>query len=186
VPRSVANGNGTYSVALSPEAAGSVAGGDPWAGSPLPAWEGASLVIVGAGDDTVAIYDRKLSGRTFQGNPGLEYDLVLPAGAAGSDSAWLHSIGADGQKGESLEIMRPAAHEITTVNDVAVAGPGSPGREGDWNGNAAAPLGQLWDDTGHDVTTALQAGPASRLRVRIKASGPGSDCLVPVANVVRF
>jgi hypothetical protein len=186
VPRSIANGNGTYSVALNADAGGSTAGGDPWAGSPLPAWEGASLVVVGTGSDKVAIYDRKLAGKTFHGDPGLRYDLLLPTGAAGSSRALFHSIGADGQRGESLEAIPPAAREVTTVNGVAVAGPGSAGRNGDWNGDAAAPLGQLWDDTGHDITDALQAGGAAQLRIRITASGPGSDCLVPVANVVSF
>jgi hypothetical protein len=110
----------------------------------------------------------------------------LPAAGANSPRAQLHSIGADGQRGESLETIPPVAREVTTVNGQKLAGPGSPGRSGDWNGTIAAPLGQLWDDTAHDVTQALQAGDAARLRVRITASGIGTDCVVPVANVVSF
>src|SRR5262249_13049555 len=67
VPSAVANGNGVYRVTISSAkgTAGSTDGADPWKEIKLPLWEGASLVLVGTGAGTVAIYDQGLAGQTF-------------------------------------------------------------------------------------------------------------------------
>ena len=75
------------------------------------------------------------------------------------------------------------AKETTTINGLAVAGPGSAYNDSDWNGSAGYPLPQLWDDTGHNVTAASPRG-TTRLNVTFKTNSATPDCLTPVANVV--
>jgi len=68
---------------------------------------------------------------------------------------------------------------------VHIAGPGSNFNDGDWNGSSARPLPQLWDDVGHDITTATKAGTTS-LAVSIGNGGKiPYDCMTPVANDVQ-
>ncbi|MCI0734944.1 MAG: hypothetical protein L0Y50_01480 [Beijerinckiaceae bacterium] len=187
VPLSVANGNGTYVVVLN-GASGLTGGQDPWdpvAGVKFPLFEGASLVIIGTGESTVAIYDKGLSGRTFFSNPGISYSLPLPATVAG-EPVLFDNIGADGQHGESRSDIASTSREVTTINGIKIAGPGSPANDSDWNGSSGFPLPQLWDDTGHDITAAAKAG-TTKLNVSISAPpAKGNDCLTPVANVVSF
>ena len=183
VPLSIANGNGSYQVTLLPGASGSTAGGDPWVGTPvLPLFEGASLAIVGKGSGTVAVYDEKLAGHTFDSNPGLSYTLTLPAAAPGKATLF-DNIGADGQHGASRTAVQSVSEKYTTINSVAIAGPGSQYVDGDWNGSAGLPLPQLWDDTGHDITAAVAKGTKS-LAISFSASGTKFDCLTTVANLV--
>jgi len=187
VPITVATGNGVYQVTLLAGASGSTAGGDPWVGTPIfPLMEGASLVIIGTGTGTqrVVIYDQGLSGMTFQGNTGFSYSLLLPIAASGKLTLF-ESIGADGQQGVSRLAVKTAANETTVINGVHIAGPGSNFNDGDWNGSSARPLPQLWDDVGHDITTATKAGTTS-LAVSIGNGGKiPYDCMTPVANVVQ-
>lgn len=193
VPPSVATGNGSYTVFL-PGATGLTGGEDPWAGPDVfPLFEGASLVIVGTGVSTVALYDNKdpsdpkqgISGKTFNADPGISYKLVLPVPVSGGPVLF-DTIAADGQRGKSRADIGPVSREVTTINGIKIAGPGSPANDSDWNGNAGLPLPQLWDDTGHDITAAAKAS-TTQLNVSISAApGIDNDCVTPVANVVSF
>jgi hypothetical protein len=179
IPLTVATGNGLYKVTLKSGASGTTNGADPWVAGNLPLFEGASIVLVGAGTGNVAVYDSGLSGATF--NTSLSYSLILPATATGALTLW-DNIGADGQQGKSRTSL--FAKETTTINGHAVAGPGSAYNDSDWNGSAGYPLPQLWDDTGHNVTAASPSG-TTRLNVTFKTNNSTTpDCLTPVANVV--
>ncbi len=183
VPTSIANGNGTYFVVLQKGASGEIFGDDPWVKSTLPLFEGASLVVVGSGKSTVAIFDKGLAGDTFDGNPGITYSLKLPISAPGN-SALYDNIGADGQLGASRAAATGDSEERTAINGHLVAGSGSAAHDGDWNGSSGYPLPQLWDDTGHDITSVVTAGTTT-LNFSINNGSQGSfDCLTPVANVV--
>jgi hypothetical protein len=181
IPLSIATGNGLYIVRLKPGANGSTAGGSPWAvpEPPLPLFEGASIVIVGTGTARVAIYDLGLAGKMFFDQ--LSYKLNLPVTVVGSSEVLLHTIGADGQIGSGVKATAAIAGEVTTLNGVKIAGPGSPA-PGDWNGSIASPLPQLWDNVTHDVTTAAKANAATtQMTFGVKAL---NDCVVSVANVM--
>jgi hypothetical protein len=179
IPLTVATGNGLYKVTLKSGASGTTNGADPWVAGNLPLFEGASIVLVGAGTGNVAVYDSGLSGATF--NTSLSYSLILPTTATGALTLW-DNIGADGQQGKSRTSL--FAKETTTINGHAVAGPGSAYNDSDWNGSAGYPLPQLWDDTGHNVTAASPSG-TTRLNVTFKTNNSTTpDCLTPVANVV--
>ncbi len=182
VPLSIATGNGSYKVNILPGAGGSTNGADPWVSAVLPLFEGASIVLVGSGSGTVAIYDSGLAGHTFAGFPGLSYTLRLLVPAPGTQTLF-DNIGADGQHGSSRKAVVTLADEVTTINSVRIAGPGSSYVDSDWNGSSGFPLPQLWDDTGHDITAATPRGTTS-LNVAIKGSGSPYDCLTTVANVV--
>jgi hypothetical protein len=186
VPLAVANGNGLYQITLLPGASGTTNGADPWLVYPAPLMEGASLVMVGTGPagQRVAIYDSGLAGATFHGDTGLEYSLTLPAATKGTLTIW-NNIGADGQVGTSLLAKPGNADEITTVNGVHVAGPGSTGIDSDWNGSSAKPLPMLWDDTAHDITSAAPKGTTSlNIEFYITGSTATVDCMTTVANIV--
>ena len=179
IPLTVATGNGSYQVTLNAGASGTTNGTDPWVGGNLPLFEGASIVLVGTGTGQVALYDSGLSGSTF--NSSLTYTLLLPATATGALTLW-DNIGADGQQGKSRSSS--VAKEKTTINGVAVAGPGSAYNDSDWNGSAGSPLPQLWDDTGHNITAATKSGTTS-LNITFNTNdGTTPDCLTAVANVV--
>lgn len=179
VPLNVASGNGTYQVGLATGASGQTDGADPWSSSALPLMEGVSLVLIGTGTGSVDIFDKGLSGKTFGVTPGdtLSYSLSLSA-AARSSTRW-DNIGADGQWGSSVSANAATSSETTTVNGVAVAGPGSPYNDSDWNGNAAGPLPQLWDNTAHDISSAATGLQLLPIKFTTQA-----DCLTPVANIV--
>ncbi len=186
VPTAVASGNGLYQVTLLAGASGSTAGGDPWVTTTLPLMEGASIVIVGTGPTgaKVAFYDSGLAGKTFFGRPGVSYSLTLPIKATGTRTLF-ENIGADGQHGLSRTSILGIANELTVINGIRVAGPGSTYNDSDWNGNAATPLPQLWDDTGHDIT-ATTPNQTSVLNVSISNQSQSRfDCMTPVANIVQ-
>jgi hypothetical protein len=179
VPHALA-GNGLYVIRPRAGSYGSGSGQSPWSASPLPLFEGASLVLIGGGQATVAIYDTRLAGREFFGQ--LSYRLNLPISVATATEVLYHTIGADGQIGVGIEADPQTAGEITLINNQRVAGPGSPAASSDWNGMAAAPLPQLWDDVTHDVTTAAKAGSVKTV-LPVVINAP-DDCIVPVANIV--
>jgi len=178
VPLSVATGNGLYKITLKAGASGTINGIDPWVGGALPLFEGVSIVMVGTGTGNVAVYDSGLAGATF--HTSLSYSLILPTTATGALTLW-DNIGADGQQGKSRTSL--FAKETTTINGHVVAGPGSTYNDSDWNGSAGYPLPQLWDDTGHDITTATPSG-TTQLNITFKTNSSTPDCLTPVANVV--
>lgn len=187
VPTTVATGNGLYKVTLLAGAGGSTAGGDPWVGTPaLPLMEGASIVIVGTGTSTqrVVLFDKGIAGKTFHGNPGISYSLTLPVATTGTLTLF-DSIGADGQHGASRLAETGLSDESTVINDVYIAGPFSLNNDSDWNGSSGEPLPQLWDDVGHDITSATPKG-TKVLDVIIANEGESTyDCMTPVANVVQ-
>jgi len=182
VPLSVASGNGSYEVGFMPGATGSTAGEDPWAGGAAPWGEGASLVIFYPGAGTTSVYDVGLAGTSFLSAPGLTYKLLLPSAAPGSFTLW-DEIGADGQHGASRTSTLSVSNEVTKVNGVVVAGPGSTYVDGDWNGEDSTPLPSLWDTAGHEIDAAVPAGTTS-LTVHIASTGSPVDCLTTVVNLV--
>ncbi len=179
IPLSLATGNGLYLIQLKPGANGSTAGQSPWIASVPPLFEGLSIVLVGTGTSTVAVYDTTLAGKMFFDL--FAYKLRVPVTMAGASEVLFHNIGADGQTGVGVDDVAATAGEITSLNGRAIAGPGSPAGSGDWNGGVAAPLPQLWDNTTHDITDAAHSGPGLVLSFIIKAP---DDCLVSVANIV--
>lgn len=186
VPTTVAIGNGSHLVTLPAGVPGATDGSDPRAGSPMPAYEGASLVVIqDAGADTVALYDADFAGRTFTGNGGPAVDLALPGAIAGSDHRMrMHLIGADGQDGGGgLAIRADMSGETTSVNGIPVGGPGSARNDSDWNGSAGQPQTKLWDNRAADVTHGKVPG-GRRLALAFGQPG-GTDCLTPVAVAVQ-
>ena len=180
IPLSLASGNGLYLILLRPGANESTAGESPWEASDPPLFEGVSIVLVGSGNSTVTVYDRGFAGEMFFGD--LLYRLNSPVSVANAREVVLHNIGGDGQTGVGVRDIAATAGEVTTLNGRRIAGPGSPAGSGDWNGNVAAPLPQLWDTTAHEVTAAAKAGSTPTiLPFTIKAP---DDCLVTVANVL--
>lgn len=178
VPVGVASGNGTYLIKLLPGASGITDGEDPWNGNTVfPLFEGVSLVIIGNGTHTVSVFDG-IAGMTSIGTP-VAYTLNLINPTNGGTVLW-DNIGADGQVGTS-RTANTAAVETTMINGVPIAGPGigAIDSDSDWNGSAAFPLPQLWDDTGHDITAAAPAGTAA-LNVFFTSQ---SDCWNTVVNV---
>jgi hypothetical protein len=172
VPLSVADGNGTYVVTLNANAAGATAGQDPWVTSPIPNFEGVSLVIVGTGNGRVALYDRGLAGKTFTARNRQTYSLVLPIDVSRATAVEFHTIQADGQRGVGRRAVAKTADEITVMRDVVIAGPGSQLGDGHWNGGTAAPLPQLWDE-----------GPAARsASASIPPTATTVSCRSPTAS----
>ncbi|MBI3477983.1 MAG: hypothetical protein HY010_19795 [Acidobacteria bacterium] len=186
IPAAVATGNGLYQVTLLAGAGGRTDGADPF-DLPIvnPLWEGASIVMVGAGTGLVSIYDRGgLAGNTFVPSVPFNYTLALPVMA--TRFTYMDNIGADGQHDQSRSrtAVREESNETTNVNGLAIAGIGAEYVDSDWNGSSGLPVPGLWDDTGHDITTAALG--AGALNITIFNSGPtATDCLVTVANVVR-
>jgi len=180
VPVSVASGNGNYFARTLPGASGLTDGEDPWDGNVVfQLAEGASLVIVSTGSHTVSLYDTGISGLTSIGTP-VEYVLNLPVATSGGTVLW-DNFGSDGQVGTS-RTATTSAQETTTINGFPIAGPGinAVDSDSDWNGSAAFPLPQLWDDTGHDITG---AAPGGNTTLDVLFTSP-SDCWNVVGNVV--
>jgi hypothetical protein len=165
-------------------AAGTTDGSDPFVAIVDPLWEGASIVMIGAGTGTVSLFDQGLAGITFVPNFPFAYTLVLPM--AGGPSTILDNIGADGQHsiGPSRVPVWLETDETTSVNGVLIAGFGSQYMDSDWNGSSGLPVPELWDDTGHDITNAAQGNFNLNIEI-FNSGGNASDCLVTVANVVR-
>jgi hypothetical protein len=183
MPLTNGDGSGSYQVTLTSQQSALNTGEDPWAGNPVfPAAEGASLVMIGPGASTVQLYDTQIpAGTTF--HTSYSYALTLPAAATGTSTLW-DSIGADGQLGVSRAATQGAG-KTTRINGVIVAGPGGLDPDGDLDGSSGWPLPQLWDDTGHDITTVTPSGTTA-LKVTIAARPHVShpDCVTTIANVV--
>jgi hypothetical protein len=179
VPTTIANGNGLYSIVLRPGANATTNGVSPWLTSNPPLFEGASLVIIGTGSARVSVYDVGLAGRMFFDTLSYQLNTISVANAT---EVLFHSIGADGQIGVDTLAYSATAGEITYLNSRRIAGPGSPANDGDWNGAAAGPLPQLWDNTTHDVTSQARAGSTPPI-LPFFVYAP-DDCLVTVANVL--
>jgi hypothetical protein len=181
----VATGNGSYQLTILPGGTGLANGANPWA-APIvtPAWEGASLVLIGPGTGAVSIFDAGLAGRTFVAP--FTYSLNLPVATVAGRNLLFDNIGADGQHGFGRNDFNVGiADETTTIGVLPIAGPGSNYNDSDWNGSSGLPLPELWDDTGHDITAAAPPG-TTVLNVSITQGGGGVlDCLVPVANVLQ-
>lgn len=183
IPAAIATGNGTYKITRLAGGGGLVGGENPWAAPQvLPLWEGASIVMVGTGTQTVALYDFGLSGNTFNADGGLAYQLILPFAIAAGTEVFFDEIGADGQHGMG-RIANPAVSaETTMVQGMPIAGPGSDYNDSDWNGNAGPVIPELWDDAGHRL---IVPNATAVLNVGITNGAFGfGDCLTPVANVV--
>jgi hypothetical protein len=161
VPTSVASGNGLYKITAHATPFGLVDGEDPWDGNvKFPLFEGATLVVVGTGTDTVGLLDGQ-AGTTFIS--GYSNFYQLPATVSGTSQVLLDNFGYDGQIGTSRTIS--LSNETTNAegwpsftNNILVAGPGGETGDSDWDGSSGWPLPQLWDDTGHDITNAFVAG----------------------------
>lgn len=193
---SAGHGNGLFQITLNKGASGVTDNSDPFAvlkngkpNSPLPEMEGASLVVVGSGSGTVAIYDEGFAGQMFIASSGFGYSLTLPLNPKRASTVLFAEIGADGQLfSGDLNPDPGIANKLTTINGVPVAGTGASDPLPDWDGLVGVPLPQLWDDSEHDVTTAAAGGSAA-MAVQISggaAASGGSDCLVTVANVVEM
>ena len=177
LPTSVVTGNGNYLVQFGVGAGGLSNGADPWLGPVIPPLiEGAALVVIRKGTNTVTIFDGQ-AGITFDAMA--TYTLNLPTPTSGGTVLW-DNIGADGQLGKSRDAY--VASETTTINACQVAGPLAIGSDtdSDWNGSSGLPLPQLFDVTGHDITCAAPAGTTA-LNVVFQSQG---DCLTTIANVV--
>jgi len=178
--------NGPYAVVLNSAQSALANGADPWSAPvTFPAAEGASLVVVGTGSRKVAIYDTGLAGQSFRG--AVSYSLSLPGGVTSTPMQW-DSIVADGQTGAGR--IAGLSRETTYLNDVAIAGPGADLSRGvtdsDFDGSAAWPLPQLWDSTGHALSSSVASLGAMQLSVRVSSSGTSVDCLSPIANVTSY
>jgi hypothetical protein len=180
IPLSLANGNGLYLILLRPGANGSRKGESPWIASAPPLFEGVSIVLIGSGSATVSVYDSRLAGKMFYDN--FAYRLNAPVSVTGATEVLFHEIGADGQSGIGFASIAATAGEITRLNDRRIAGPGSPAGGGNWNGSAASPIPQLWDNNTRNVTNAAKAGASPRI-LPFTISAP-DDCLVTVANLL--
>jgi len=184
VPRSVVNGNGTYLVSPPAGVPGRVDGASPWTvmggGSPLPAYNGASIVAVfeRLGARTL-IYEDTLSGVMF--SDSLNASLYIPPAFRMGTTSYLHMINSDGQTGNSAPDDSSATAKQTRVNGVLVSGRSSPGNDSDWNGAQGGRFTQLWDNAVRNVSAAL---PASSARARVRVVNANTDCVVPVAAVL--
>jgi len=183
LPPRIATGNGHYRIEIPAGGTGSRNGEDPFVTSPAPMINGASVVIIGTGTSTVALYDAGLAGHSF--HTSLRYSLKLGQNVGSASQVLFYNIGSDGQTGESIDAFRQTSAEVTSIGDgsgVRIAGPGSEASDSDWNGGVGKPLPQLWDNTAHDITKAAEkASIGTALPVRISAP---RDCLTPVANIV--
>jgi hypothetical protein len=190
------SGNGLYEVQVAPPGVGIIDGSDPWveANSTLPQWEGASLVVVGTGTNTVNITDF-IAGTplTTPPVPPFSYTVNLYGTPSGADAIWT-TINADGQVGTSVNAQNNLYDEQVTINGTQVSGPNegpnAHDTDSDYNGNDASPLPQLWDTRTHDLTTAGVTGivESGSLAVTVSSlSGvPPLDCIEVVANVISF
>lgn len=175
---SLVQGSGYYVIGLNPEIY------DPDA--KFPAFNGASLVVIGTGKDTVLIYDKGFGGHYFVANQGYEYRLRLPFTSRSAKRVMFHSIGGDGQTGPNATSGDANfSTETTVINDLDIAGPGSGWNDSDWNGNSGGPAVRLWDNVIHNVSRSAKRGIGSYLDIRVHGTGtPGtpSDCLITAVN----
>ena len=177
VPASVAKGGGVYEISFPSGASGTPNNQNPWFGSGFPMLEGASLVLIYNGENTVSLYDNGLAGKTLLSGT-LTYSLRLPR----TYSAYLRydNIGADGQIGFGRQPTADTSKEETYVGATKIAGPGSVYNDSLWNGGISGPVPQLWDTTAIDLSNTLSSGLTTLALTHTAAS----DCITPVANVV--
>jgi len=186
VPTTVATGNGLYRITAHAAPFGLTDGEDPWDGNvKFPLFEGASLVIVGTGSATVGLLDGQ-AGTTFYYPTSYSNYYQLPATVAAGSQVLLDNFGYDGQIGSSR--YGSASQETSTAlgwpsqtNNILFAGPGSGEvSNSDWDGSSGWPLPQLWDDTGHDISNAFNAGD---YWVLVSYTAP-YDCVGTVGAVI--
>lgn len=185
IPANVAPGNGAYLFSEEKSAYGLTGGQDPWVASAFPAWEGASLVIVGTGGASVGLIDGQ-AGTTFSSAYSNFYQL--PAAVPSGGQVLLDNFGYDGQLGDSRTAGIANEQSFaegwpSLVNNIQFAGMGAPSYEAtdsDWDGSSGWPLPQLWDDTGHDISSSFEAGDTWVL-VTYNAFG---DCIGTVGAVL--
>lgn len=177
VPASVAKGGGVYEISFPAGASGTPNNQNPWNGSGFPMLEGASLVLIYGGSNTVALYDAGLAGQTLLSGT-LAYTLRLP----NRDSSYLRydNIGADGQIGFGRQPTANTSKEETFVGGKKIAGPGSTYNDSLWNGGVSGPVPQLWDNTAIDLSGTVSKGLTTMPITHTAAS----DCITPVANVI--
>ena len=183
VPNTIATGNGSYKIVVT--APGLTDGEDPWDGNVVfPAWEGASLVIIGTGSANVGLFDGQ-AGTTFFGST-YSPSFHLPATVAPGSQVLFDNFGYDGQIGVSRRIVSITSNETTTAEgvpsttSVLVAGPGGETGDSDWDGSSGWPLPQLWDDTGHDISNAFAVGDTDA----VVSFTAGNDCIGTVGAVI--
>jgi hypothetical protein len=192
VSATVAKGNGAYLFSEFKSAYGLTDGEDPWDGNVVfPAWEGASLVIVGTGGASVGLIDGQ-AGTTFSGgSPSYSNFYQLPATVGTDTTVLLDNFGYDGQLGTSR--FADIANEQSfaegwpsLTNNIQFAGwaapllPGLEATDSDWDGSSGWALPQLWDDTGHDISNAFESGDTWVL-VQYNSFG---DCIGTVGAVL--
>ena len=181
LPRArLVNGNGTYLVTLPDGVPGRTDGASPWAGSPLPAYNGASIVAIAEGFGNVMVYDgAPMTAAMFSDR--LISRLVVPSRLLAGGNVILHSINSDGQAGSASNMFdsKATATERTILNGTAIGGPTSDGRDGLWNGASGGRVAQLWDNAVKNITTPLGTRRVARI-----VDIAGADCLTPVARVI--
>jgi hypothetical protein len=186
VPNSVATGNGLYKITLHASPFGLTTGNDPWDGNvKFPLFEGASLVVVGAGSNNVGLLDGQ-AGTTFASSTYSNY-YQLPATVSATSTVLLDNFGYDGQIGYSRfgfysDETTNAEGWPSSTNNILIAGPGGEVSDSDWDGSSGWPLPQLWDDTGHDISNAFVAGDYWVLVSYFAPSG--GDCVGTVGAVI--
>jgi hypothetical protein len=179
VPLNVAVGNGSYKIGLKAGASGLTDGSSPWlSGAKFPAFEGASLVLVGTGNATVEVFDTVLTGQTFFTDLEYYLDFYYTVNASNGPTI-LHLVGADGQTGPGFNT---ASGETTFENGIQIAGPGAANTDSDWDGTVAGPLPQLWDDTAHDITSIVNGSYYTYQQF----NAPTGDCVTPIVNAVEL
>jgi hypothetical protein len=177
VPLSVAKGGGVYEISFPSGASGTPNNQNPWNGSAFPMLEGASLVLIFNGTNTVSLYDTGLAGQTIQAGT-LSYSLRLPR--AYTQYLRYDNIGADGQIGFGRQPTSDTSKEETYVGSTKIAGPGSVYNDSLWNGGVSGPVPQLWDTTAIDLTSTVSSG----ITILPLTHTAASDCITPVANVI--
>lgn len=186
LPTNVVTGNGLYKITLNTGASGLTDGEDPWNGNTkFPLFEGASLVVVGTGSANVGIYDA-LAGTMFYGSNTFYNFYYNPFYAYFNSQELLDNIGYDGQIGHSR--VPGASGETSQIEPYpsltgtyTIAGPGGDVTNSDWDGSSGWPLPQLWDDTGHDISSHFASGVDWGFYITYSAP---SDCVGEVAAVV--
>ncbi|MBH0239381.1 hypothetical protein [Methylobrevis albus] len=177
VPGSVVTGNGLYLISpVSPRPSASDGNasvpGKKW----LPIWYGATLFVIGTGSDVVALYD----GITHDANWNrLITTLRLPALPGTYQTVLLHQFGHGGGRSDRTGRDYNMSKEITSVNGFAIAGPGSPAHDSDWNGNLYG-----WNLSKHDVVRATVGSEYNRTRLRILLDRNGVGCPRPIGAAV--
>lgn len=179
VPGGVVTGNGLYLIApVSPRPSASDGNasvpGKKW----FPIWYGATLFVIGTGSDVVALYD----GITHDVNwSRLITTLRLPTLPGAYQTVLLHQFGHGGGKSDQTGRHYNMSKEITTVNGFAIAGPGSPAHDSDWNGNLYG-----WNLSKHDVVRATVGSEYNRTRLRILLDRNGVGCPRPIGAAVQI